>query len=104
MTNGVSCNRSIISGALVTAKEHRLLAAVDHTVTGVERDGEQAALLPLEMHLTLLFAGGPKFGGADALDNVNQFFVEMVLRIESGAGRNLADVHSGETFHPFQDR
>ena len=83
-------------------EKNRLLAAVDHAMARVERNREQAPLLPFEMHLALLLASGPDLGGTDALKDVDQFLVEMILRVKRAAGRNLTDVHAGETFHPFQ--
>src|SRR5687767_6517201 len=68
----------------------------------VERYCEQAALLPFEMHFAFLFAGGPDLGRADALDDVDQLFIEMMFRIERAARRNLTDVHAGKTFHAFE--
>ncbi len=70
-------------------KKHRLIAAVDHAMARVERHGEQAALLPFEMHFALVVAGGPNFRGAEAADDVNQFFVEMIFRIERAAGQEF---------------
>ena len=103
MTNGMSCSRSIINGALVTAKKiaGSLLPLIMRWRV-VERNREQAALLPFEMHFALFFAGGPNFGRPKAMNNVNQFFVEMMFRIERAAGRNFTDVHAGKTFHAFE--
>jgi len=71
-------------------------------VARVEWHGEQTSLLPLEMHFTLLVAGRPNLGRAHALDDVDQLFIEMIFRIERAGGRDLADIHAGETFHTFE--
>ena len=69
---------------------------------GVQRNRKQAALVPLEVLLAALRAGGPDFRRADTFENVNQFLVEVIFGIESAARRNFTDVHTGETFHSLK--
>ena len=37
-----------------------------------------------------------------AFENDDHFFIEMFLRVQSAAGRNLADVHAGDPFHAVE--
>ena len=80
-------------------KDCRLVAAVDHAMARVEGDGEQAALMPFKVHLALVVSGRPNLRRADAFNDVNQFFLQMIFRLERASGGNFAHVHAGEALH-----
>ena len=67
---------------------------------GVERRREQTPFVPLEHFLVAVIV--PDLGGALAVENANHFFVQMALRIERAAGRNLTDIATGDSLHAMQ--
>ena len=69
-------------------------AGVEVPVLGVERDGEQALLAPLEAAPAAV--GEFELGRAVALEHVDDFFVEMALRRRRFSRRDLEDEHVGE--------
>ena len=91
--NGIHHQRRIRHGK----KLHGLARAVDQPMPGVERRREEAPRPPLEHLLAPAFL--PYFGGALTVENTDHLFVEMFLRLERAARRDLADVHAGHAFH-----
>ena len=103
MTKGMLCSKSIINGALVTARKNTgsLLPLIMRwrVLSGI------ANRLPCCHSKCILRFSSPADQSSVApmpLNNVNQLLVEMIFRIERAAGRDLADVHAGETFHAFE--
>ncbi len=68
-------------------------------IPGVERQSEEAALLPLEGLLGTLLI--PNRRAAPASENIMQVLVQMVHRIQLLARRDLAHVGAGRAFRPF---
>src|SRR3989338_8704385 len=54
------------------------------------------------MELALAGSAGPDLRRADSVENIDQLLVEMALRIQGRARRDLADVHAGEPFHSLE--
>src|SRR4029077_13821942 len=71
-------------------KQDRLTAAVNHPMGTIERNREQASLMPLELEFFLVIVCGPNLCGANAAQNINDFFVEVPFDIQSATGRNFA--------------
>jgi hypothetical protein len=67
---------------------------------GVERRREQTPLVPLEHLLVAVVV--PQLGGALTVENADYFLVQMTLRIERAAGRNLTDIAAGDSLHAVQ--
>ena len=83
-------------GAVVPHKQQRRRARrIDDAVIGVERNGEQRALLPFE-HVALVLAFLPYLGGAAAFDHEHDFLIHVPLDVERAGAGHLDDVHAPE--------
>src|SRR5438093_13477338 len=63
----------------------------------IERRRKEAHPSPLEKTFFLLLL--PYFRRADAVEDADQLFIEMLFRLQGVAGRNLGHVHAGNSFH-----
>src|SRR6185437_7869281 len=91
-------HRRIVDGDV----DDRLLADIVQLVPAVERRREQRTQAPFEGGAALLGALAPYLGRAMALQHADELLVQMALRLDGAAGRNLDDLDAGEALHADQ--
>ena len=81
--------------------DRRRVCRIHEAMVGVERDREHRAALPFK-RLARRRAVVPHFRGAATFDHETHLLVNMLLDVESAAGRHFNDIHAPQAFRAEQ--